>query len=450
MKFALSYYTIASDAFMSAKYELPVRVLYSSRSGKALTISDSLYDKISMNDYSGLSYEDLEQLIETEAIVPEGENELETVISANKGELNDSTTLSYIIQPTAQCQLGCDYCGQAHTKKQIDADMYENILKRIEYKLLTGIYTTLRISWFGSEPLVGLRNIRELTPRLKLLAEAYNCRYGAAIVTNGLSLKPNIYKELVTEYDIDGIEITLDGVAEFHDKRRHTKEGEGTFDIIFKNLLAVCDSETFEKSNTQISIRCNIDKRNYEGVSPLIQLLAKHGLQKKIKFYPSPIHSWGNDAHTLSLEKEEYANKEIDWIIEMAQHGFPLTGLIPGTKRSVCIAVTGDAEVVDAYGNIFNCTEVPYVPIYENSDYILGNIKSTPADVTIAKRSFQDWNDQVLNDNNTCSTCKMLPVCGGMCPKSWAEGIAACPSNKFNIKDKLVLAYMYTNNELPA
>ena len=59
-----------------------------------------------------------------------------------------------------------------------------------------------------------------------------------------------------------------------------------------------------------------------------------------------------------------------------------------------------------------------------------------------AERYLGDWNDLIQNDASLpCNTCTMLPVCGGACPKSWQEGNAACPSNKFNIKEKLALNY---------
>jgi len=399
-------------------------------------------------DFDDIGPADLQRLLEIEAIVPADENELETVINRNLSELEDSDTLSFIIQPTANCQLGCDYCGQLHTKKQIDPSFYSNILARIEEKFKIQKYKNLRISWFGSEPLMGWRNIQELTPLLRSLAARHQASYGAAIVTNGLSLKPGIFESLVNEFGIDAIEITLDGSAFWHDKRRHTKEGGATFDLIFRNLLEICALDSFAGRRIPISIRCNVDARNQEGVLPLIRQLAAHGLQRRISFYPCPIHSWGNDAHTLSLTKEAYADLEIGWIIEMAALGFPVTGLIPGLKKSVCIAVTKDAEVIDANGNIFNCTEVPYVPVYENSGYVLGNLRDTPPAGISNPRVFQDWNTKVLTDNNTCSTCRMLPVCGGMCPKSWEENLPACPSNKFNIKDKLVLAYLYTRGML--
>jgi len=42
----------------------------------------------------------------------------------------------------------------------------------------------------------------------------------------------------------------------------------------------------------------------------------------------------------------------------------------------------------------------------------------------------------------------MLPVCGGGCPKAWHENMQACPTPKFNIKERLALAYVVSKTEL--
>jgi uncharacterized protein len=130
---------------------------------------------------------------------------------------------------------------------------------------------------------------------------------------------------------------------------------------------------------------------------------------------------------------------EIDWLLEEFKLGFH-PGLLPGLKSEVCLSVNPEAEVVDAFGNIFDCTEVPYVPAYEGSEYLLGNINNHP-DTISKNRTLLNFNDEILSGSLPCSTCEMLPVCGGACPKSWKENVAPCPANKFNIKDKLKLHY---------
>jgi len=107
-------------------------------------------------------------------------------------------------------------------------------------------------------------------------------------------------------------------------------------------------------------------------------------------------------------------------------------GVLPDSpKKQVCMSLSKEGEVYDAYGNIFNCTEIPYVDSYEKTGYKLGSLRTK----TAAKdRGFKDWNLDILNGKFPCSTCKILPICGGACPKAWKEGNPPCPSIKFNLK----------------
>jgi hypothetical protein len=52
-----------------------------------------------------------------------------------------------------------------------------------------------------------------------------------------------------------------------------------------------------------------------------------------------------------------------------------------------------------------------------------------------------NFNSRVAQGEYPCSSCRMLPVCGGACPKKWLEGFEPCPSAKRNIKERLLLYY---------
>lgn len=439
-----SHYIIFTDPFSEFQngIEYEKQIAFSTRSRQSLLLSSQICRQLQVGEYDDIESDVMEELTKHGFIVPDEANELTEIIKENKATIQDDSLLYFVIQPTAYCQLGCDYCGQEHVKKNLPHKTYDSILQRLEKKFIPGKHKALRIGWFGGEPLVGMTQIRELTALLMDFAEKHELKYSAKIVTNGLSLKENIFEELTQKLSCREFEVTLDGIAEFHDQRRHTKSKENTFDIIFKNLKTIIDREDFTKANYRLSIRCNVDKRNWEGVSPLIQLLADNGFVEKLAyFYPIGVYSWGNDAHTGSLTKEEFAEKEIDWLIEMIKVGFR-PSLLPGRVKSVCLAVSQTSEMFDAFGNIFNCTEVSYVPKYVESGFVLGNLNTPTLDTNV--RPLSDWNDRILNDGIPCSSCRMLPVCGGACPKSWSEDMRACPSNKFNIKEKLMLSYLST------
>lgn len=167
----------------------------------------------------------------------------------------------------------------------------------------------------------------------------------------------------------------------------------------------------------------------------------ENNLQNSISyFYPIGIYSWGgNDAQKKSLTKEEFAYLEMGWIAQMIDLKFPIS-LIPARKSQVCMSVSNNSEMYDAFGNVFDCTEVSYAKSYEGTSYYLDNLSENS---TIkATRNFSNWNEEIYTGILPCSTCKMLPVCGGACPKSWHEDMRACPPNKFNIEDKLKLQYI--------
>jgi len=442
--YKLSYYVVVSDP-LNNEGQL---VLFSTRTSKAINVSAKVYELICAGNYDQLPDSILKVLLESNVLVNEHEDELHTIISENKKSIADDLTLYEVIQPSAMCQFGCPYCGQEHKRNYLSVDHYSSLVKRIESKLMTKSYKHFYVGWFGGEPLMGLKQMRELTILFKELAKKYNIDYGSKIVTNGLSLKEGIFEELVNILKVNAIEITLDGTPEFHDKKRYLKEGGDTFDLIFKNLLQICNKSDFEEYPCNITIRCNVDRANVAGVSPLIDLLAKHNLQKKIAyFYPIGIYSWaGNEAQKESLTKEEFAELEIDWLLQMIQYNFAVT-LLPGRVNKVCLSVSPTSEMYDAYGNIFNCTEVSYTNFYDNTNYNLGNLKNPDNRLNVS-RPLSNWNDEILENKFPCSSCKMLPVCGGGCPKSWHEDMRACPPNKFNMKEKLALSYIATKLNL--
>lgn len=437
-----SYYTITQPIAQSKGSSQKI-IIFSTRTSEALVLDELTYHRLCNNLIDDIDAEMRQRLIDKKFIVPLLENELSSIIQENKDAIANETLLYEVIQPSAMCQLGCDYCGQAHAKHNTSDYLSGLMVQRIKDKLqANNKFKGLKIGWFGGEPLMALKEIRKLTVELKKLCQELNISYSAKMVTNGLSLKENIFVELAKDLNINQVEITLDGTEEFHDKRRHTKEGGASYQYIIKNILDIVNRDDFHELGCTMSIRCNVDKRNYEGVTPLIQELARYKLQDKIShFYVASVYSWGNDAHLKSFTKEEFAEMEIDWIIEMYKHGFQ-PFLYPGRVRSVCLAVSPNSEMYDAYGNIFNCTEVSYVPVYENTSYVLGNLKDSKKTVE-SDRPHNNWNDQILNDEFQCHSCKMLPVCGGGCPKRWHEGMAACPTPKFNIKERLILSYLH-------
>jgi len=430
----LSRYVVTSDALADKTNGTVRRALFGTRLGVTLLVSESTWRTLTTGQFQILPTEMLERLVSAEILVPAGEDELATVIQQNKAAIQSPTELYQVIQPTAWCQLGCGYCGQEHSVRFLSSTDQQLLIERIRLRLASGRYSRLRIGWFGAEPLVGLRVMRAMSPLLQGAAEAGGCTYVAKIVTNGVLLTETTAVELVERHKVESAEVTLDGLAEHHDGRRFTKAGKPTFAQIFENLCAVA---ALPNLPLRLIVRCNVDRFNVEGVSPLMRLLANRGLQRRISFYVAPIHSWGNDADELAMSPEEFGSREIEWLAELLNLGFEAV-LLPTRKPVVCMAVQRDAELVDASGDVFNCTEVSQVPAYGSPNvYAIGRVGVGPR----SESRLSMFNDEVLKGAYGCPTCPMLPVCGGGCPKQWHEGRVPCPSAKFNAPERLALLY---------
>ncbi|UOE50865.1 SPASM domain-containing protein [Mucilaginibacter sp. SMC90] len=437
MKYKVSNFNI----FSCAINESGKRVLMNTYSGQTLVVSKYCHEFLLDGRLSEIPELITRKLIDVGAVVEAEKDELKTVIDENDEGGTTGQNLYQVIMPSAFCQLGCHYCGQQHAKNSLAPALFTALIDRIRKKLESKRYKSLTIAWFGGEPLLALNTIRSLTKLLLELCEEFEIAYSARIVTNGMSLKETVFRELTTDLHIRSIEVTLDGTREFHDQNRFTKEGTPSFDIIFNNLMTLFQLPQYDVKKCEVTIRCNVNQQNADSVAALIELFHKHEFQKKIAyFYAVGIYSWGNDAHEQSLTKEEFAGRELVWNTQLRKLGFKIF-VKPARKKVVCMTVDKNADVYDAYGNIFNCTETPYVNVYKGTDHQFGHLMFS-GESQGSRNVLSDWHNTLRKGTFQCSGCPVLPVCGGSCPKSWHEDMRACPTFKFNNPEKLLMYYL--------
>ncbi|MER6360642.1 radical SAM protein [Kitasatospora sp. NPDC001527] len=428
----LSRYHFASPPVFDELSGRTRRVVFATRSAELRVLDEAAWQLLTAEP-ERLPGDVVEDLTGIHLLVDDGEDELRSVVDENRDAIDALDCLSLVVTPTAQCQLGCGYCGQEHSARWLSPHHQDAFVRQVARKLDASPYREVDLCWFGAEPLVGMTVIRELTPRLRALAEERGCSFGARIITNGLALGKRIARELVERHGVASIDITLDGTPEYHDARRGTKSGSPTFRRIFANLVALAESDLA----VRINLRINVDESNWQGVSPLIDMLARTGLQRRVACYFAPIHSWGNDAHKKALSARQFADLEVQWHAELVLAGFP-GRLVPGRRRIVCLAVQKDGVLVDANGTLFHCTEAPYVPGYGEPDAMaIGTVDA--GEDPERRTTLSLFNDEVRAGAYNCSSCALLPVCGGACPKLWKEGIPPCPSTLLNMPERLLL-----------
>ena len=442
--YKFSSYTVISDNVSNNS-----RLLYSTRTGEYMIIKDIVLNLLKKGEFDKIDLQILTSLFEREIIVPENENEFENVLQYNQSLIKDSKVLGLVIQPTANCQLGCHYCGQVHSKKNMSKDIVNLTLNRIISKLQQKNYHGLSIKWYGGEPLLGYNQILLMSEKLINYCKEKNIKYSSSMITNGLSLNPVIFKKMIISAKVAHFQITIDGITA-HDKRRITKKGGHTFHAILNNVLNVVDLPEYKDNHCAIAIRINVDKTNEHEVCPLIDRLAESKLHlKNVNIDFAALVNWGDVqcADEEGLDPSNFAQKEIDWILYCLKKGFKLTTTLPPRTPSPCMVVNPDAEVYDTDGNIYPCYEFPYTPKYEEDKYKIGNLLNE-VQVSNENAITRNWYSDIKTNISTCKNCNLFPVCGGGCPKMWYNGEKGCPSFKQNIEDRLFLDYLLQTKKL--
>jgi uncharacterized protein len=441
MNFKLSYYTVFTDVPKERTTASQI-IAYSTRTGLAMLMNQQYVEDIRESKYDNIPSDLVETLIEKKILVPEFENEFEVCLEENKAFIKDVTVLSYTIQPTGNCQLGCHYCGQKHRNAVMSQEVLDKTFARIKNIVLKGKYKGMSITWYGGEPLMGLKEIKYLSGLLIEFCKSEKINYSADIITNGMALTPDKHSLLVEECKITTYQITVDGLPEHHNSNRPTKLGKDTFHTIFSNIKNFVSSQVFQDHKCAFALRMNINRFNSEGIPAFIDYLTEQGLSGKVRLDFVGIMNWGdNKAAENSLSTTEFSEKKVDWMFYAMTKGFSFGELLPKRQHAPCMVVDNNSEVFDAYGNIYPCYELPYTPVHEKGANLIGNlltgVEKPPEEVPL-----RNWNDRVKEGAFGCKTCRFFPVCGGGCPKSWLAGEVPCPSFKFNMPELLLLEYV--------
>jgi len=180
-------------------------------------------------------------------------------------------TLSLTIAPTLNCNFECIYCYETWYKipknRTMTKKYQEMLMKFIIFYIKKGV-KTIKLNWYGGEPLLAFNTIKNLSQRIIKLCRENSVEYNAGIITNGFLLKDK-FKDLLN-LGIRSFQITLDGPPEIHNHYRPLKGGGPTFSTILENIKILAKHE-----KCHIGVRINISKDNLSQVNELINILEK-------------------------------------------------------------------------------------------------------------------------------------------------------------------------------
>src|SRR5262249_33060799 len=134
---------------------------------------------------------------------------------------------------------------------------------------------SVRVSWFGGEPLMALRVIRQLSAQFVTAADKADVAYAATMATNGSLLSKRTLQLLVHECRLASMDVTIDGPEEIHNLRRAKRNGIGSFHHTIAVLAEAIHDHLVPELT--VAIRVNVDLRSREHVPTLLYDLACFG-----------------------------------------------------------------------------------------------------------------------------------------------------------------------------
>ena len=161
-----------------------------------------------------------------------------------------------ILQVTQQCNLRCSYCaysGLYYNRQHNSQRMsFETAKKAIDFFIQrTAESHYLRLGFYGGEPLLEFDLIKKCVAYIKDKVEGRDVTF--VTTTNGTLLTDEKIKFLA-ENNFH-LMISLDGSKAEHDACRVFPNGQGSFDIIMKNLRRVRELYPDYAKTINISIR---------------------------------------------------------------------------------------------------------------------------------------------------------------------------------------------------
>ena len=264
------------------------------------------------------------------------------------------------------------------------------------------------MTWFSGEPLLTINLIQYLSDSLCKLAKRHSCNYDAFILTNGFLLN-NSTIQILSQCQIQVVQISLDGDELSHNSRRFLKHGGKSLNVILRNF------KTLLESDFKVSCYINLNRSNLHSIPNLLYTLSKFLGSFKNKLNMSfalilpfaHLDKWDSN---LCLSIEEFSDCVFKFSAYMAELGFNIPELYPfypTPKNTFCAAVRQNSFLIRPDGSIGKCFDC-----YQS----IGDVFRGIAHDSTTQDNLSQWLDFNPLDDSECKSCFVLPICLGGCP----------------------------------
>lgn len=336
----------------------------------------------------------MNDLIEDWFLVPVNYIEKETVNTIrtlmNK-VLGSKGIDTYTIFTTTNCNARCFYCYQSNYS-------HINMSNETANKAVSFINEhkgekPVHLSWFGGEPLVGIKVIDHICNELVKRSIDFN----SSMISNGYLFQEEIVERAIKNWNLKSVQITVDGTEAIYNRTKAYVSVSGSpYKRVLENI------ELLLKRGIRVNIRLNLDQHNGEDLKDLIDyLLARFEKYAGFDIYTHVLYEDEGFApisrNNNTREKLFKLQTELNSRIINRGYGKYHT-VLPHIKLHSCMADSMNSAVIYPDGTLYKCEHV--TPGDE-----IGNLVDGIIDFDKIKKF------QTTSELEKCSSCVLMPAC---------------------------------------
>lgn len=362
-------------------------------------------------------------------LVDDDYNELNVYKYKCYSSMFQNSSLILSIAPTMKCNFNCFYCFE-DGKKNIGL-MSDDIESRLIKFISLHRQQEIHITWFGGEPLLGFDRIYSICKHLRQL----KIKFASDMITNGSLLNESIIQKLDI-LNLKYIHISLDGIAETHDKRRIFNNGAPSFNLIIENIRKLVSL-----TDIPLSIKVTMDHTNPTSLSDITNYFNNNFSEYLRKGQIAISHNYVRDRTDFDKSGNCFTHEDLLKQDQDALRNKEKALVYPELPNLAmpCMFRCKNSLAIDSKGHIYKCLEHLGLPNNKVGDLAKGTL-------SLEKLSETMFGHNPF-DSDECINCNVFPICGGGCPidrnKNWGKNKKYCSMYKRNLSEILPDFYMY-------
>ncbi|NOZ13415.1 MAG: radical SAM protein [Acidobacteria bacterium] len=403
-----------------------LRIVYNARTGAVVRLDSRSWKLVRDGKCRELDPEVSAVMREQGVLVPGETDELALAMEKYRRLRSARNKLMLTIAPTLDCNFACPYCYENRLAGTMSKETATRLIGFVDRRMKE--VREVSVTWYGGEPLLAAEMVLSVTKRIRAICGSRGKDVSFFLVSNGYLLTETLASKLASA-GISGIQITLDGPPEVHNRRRVLRGGGGTFHRLLESVRIA--AEAFKT----VKVRMNLDRENRGEWEKLAAILEAAGLSGKVRFEIANVDAT-NEANSeyknKCLHPEEFASEWVNFARSAYRRGED--GLLKLPQMTVCSKVSAFAYVIGPGGDIYKCWNDVGDP-----KKVVSHVSESEApdkNRQWARFSPLQWRE--------CRVCSLLPACMGRCPdlleKSGPE--TACGRWKHCLQEAVILHTM--------